>query len=78
MNRQLLVELPEELAANAETEAKRLARPIDAVVQEALVEYLGWRAVEQIRAANADLGEASADHLVRSELEQVRAERSTS
>ncbi len=77
MTRQLLVELPEELAANAETEAKRLSRPVDAVVQEALVEYLGWRAVEQIRDANADLDEASADRLVRSELEQVRAERTT-
>ncbi len=77
MTRQLLVELPEELAANAETEAKRRSRSVDAVVQEALVEYLGWRAVEQIRDVDAALNEASADRLVRSEPEQVRAARTT-
>jgi hypothetical protein len=77
MTRQLLVELPEELAANAESEAKRLARPLDALVQEALVDYLGWHAIEEVRAANTDLDETGAARLAYSELDQLRAERAT-
>jgi hypothetical protein len=75
MTRQLLLELPEELAANAEKQAKRLARPVEALVQEALVDYLGWRAVEETRAASTELREADAERLAYAELDQLRDER---
>jgi predicted transcriptional regulator len=75
MSRQLLIELPDDVAANAESEAKRLARSVDAVVEEALVDYLGWRAVEEARAANTDLDASGAEQLAYEELGQLRAER---
>jgi hypothetical protein len=74
MTRQLLVELPDEVAVNAENEAKRSSRPVGTVVQEALVEYLGWRAVEQVRVGNTDLDETEADRLAYAQLAQLRAE----
>ena len=73
--RHLTVELPEELVVGAESEAVRSSRPLREVVQEALVEYLGWRAVERARSANTDLDEAETLRSAYAELREVRAQR---
>ena len=75
MGRQLTVELPEDLVVGAESEADRSSRPLGEVIQEALVEYLGWRAVERTRSANTDLDEAETLRSAYVELREVRAQR---
>jgi predicted DNA-binding protein len=75
MTRQLLIELPEELATSVENEAKRVSQPVAALVKDALVEYLGWRAIDEVRAANRDLDAEAAERMAYAELDQVRAER---
>lgn len=75
MARRLTIELSDQVAARVEAEASRRGTPVDEVIEAAVVEHFGWRAVEGIRRRNADLDEQAALSLAYEELQAVRDRR---
>jgi hypothetical protein len=75
MAQKLTVEVSDEVAAGVQAEAERRGTDVGGVVNEALVEHLGWQAVARIREQNADLDDEAALSLAYEELGAVRAQR---
>ncbi len=70
----MTIELPDEVVAGAEAEAKRSGTDVATVVERALVRDLGFRAIERIQE-RFDLDEEAAMKLAYEELRAVRKER---
>jgi hypothetical protein len=77
VTRRVTIELPEEIADQAEAEAGRSHVSVDDIVRNALVDHLGWKAIEATRNRNADLDDESSMRMAREELRALRAGRKT-